>query len=176
MTFIRCTDFLNLNPHIKLQIQNTHKRRISCRIGCWFSQTHFVFDNRKSPMYRDPIKFLRGIFKVFFWPDKCFSLIDDVAEFNIPGFKSDFLSINAFNSMARVDTVENSLDKLCNFQNQIVGAMTEFRAWGKDSPIQTFDLSGFPISSSAVRAFGILSRLQIPQDWPQVTSKDPQIT
>ena len=34
-----------------------------------------------------------------------------------------------------------------------------------------FNFSGLPISSTTVRILGVLSRLPIPKDWPQLTSK-----
>ena len=128
--------------------------------------------------------------------DKHFSLTSDVAESHCA--ESDYHKIDAFSSMADKVKAERSIDKLVGFLSHIIGTLAQFPSWGRDCQIETFDLSGtfahfqtsfftfgivaiflkfyfsfsgLPISSTTVRILAVLSRLPIPEDWPQLTSK-----
>lgn len=98
--------------------------------------------------------------------EKYFNLVSEVVASG-----TEFHPPNSYNTLAKKDDCNMSLKKAEQFLTQIVCTLGEFQSWGRNCQIETFDLTGFPISSSTVRLFGVLSRLPIPPDWPQITSE-----
>ena len=103
---------------------------------------------------------------IFLISDKTFSLKSDVMQSN-----PDYLSVDNRSSLFKKQReCFDSLEMFSFKTNDFIATMSDFYQWGKNCQIQTFDFSGFPISDTDMQTLSILSRLKIPEDWPQITS------
>ena len=91
--------------------------------------------------------------------------MSDVVEAN-----SSFLCVDRRSSMLQEKECFKSLEQFSNKLSCFISTLADITRWGKNCQIQTFDFSGFPVAESEVRALSALSRLKIPDDWPQITS------
>jgi len=96
--------------------------------------------------------------------DKTLCLKTDLADNDFP--------VTSLTSFIDEIKARKSLEAHRRCLADFVAALSDFATWGSNCRIENFDLSGYPISSSAAKVLSVLSRIAIPEGWPQITSEE----